>query len=148
MAPMMAALCSSAVPWPRLFDLNFGRSERMMCDEEWPSTEKIVMPFGLSPHSGLPSTSLVVDELKVHVPTSCSLSGLGSLSALPGHVATVDAAITASARTASRGIVLLLWRRWVIQLTCGDRWRCFAQSGHRAWLAICRRGPAVRRSRP
>src|SRR5262245_45929043 len=53
-----------------------------MMVETRPLASKLSMPFGLVPHTALPSASLPVDETKAHVPTSCSLSDFCWASAL------------------------------------------------------------------
>jgi hypothetical protein len=65
------------------------------------------LPLRIGPPQRLPSASLAVDETKVQVPTSCSLSDFCWPTALPGSTASPNAVIAEILRMLRRFIVFL-----------------------------------------
>src|SRR5262245_9189738 len=112
MLPCTTALYSSGVPWTRLLEANFGRSERMTCVEKRPLSVKIVSPTVLAPHAGPPSGTVVEDETNVHAPTSCSFSDFCCAKELAVNKANANGTSVQIPRI-RRIVTSLVMRNWV-----------------------------------
>src|ERR1700681_2833987 len=97
MLPSTVALYSAGLPWVRLFDAYFGRSDRISCREKRPLASKIREPLGLGPYASTETT--------VQLPTR---SFADWAAALPADSVSPNAVITDRVRTFRRFILFLL----------------------------------------
>lgn len=59
--PPLDAITSSDVGVRRFFEAKSGRSDLNTCQEKWPLGDKMNIPRGASPHSGVPSARFAFD---------------------------------------------------------------------------------------